>query len=125
MKEAGIVRIWISILWRQNTIAQFIATRPILDLCEKANRRPGARVPRRWWEQTGINWKGSIEREEAAEEAAEPGRRALTDSESKADDATDETVRGTGEEASLGASGSSGAEWSRVEQSGAGRGLTL
>ena len=75
MKEAGIVRIWTSILRRQNTVAQFIATRPILDLCEKANRRPGAQVPRRWWEQTGINWKGSIEREEAAAVVADPRKR--------------------------------------------------
>ena len=43
-----------------------------------------------------------------------------TDSESEADaDTTDRTVRGTGEEASLGAIGSSGAEWSGVERSGA------
>ena len=49
MKEAGIMRIRTSILRRQNTVAQFIATRPILGLCEGAVRRPGARVPRRWW----------------------------------------------------------------------------
>ena len=49
MKEAGIVWIWTSILRRQNTVAQFIATRPILDLCKKATRRPGARVARMWW----------------------------------------------------------------------------
>ena len=45
MKEAGIVQIWTSILRRQNTFAQFIATRPILDLCEGAVSRPGERVP--------------------------------------------------------------------------------
>ena len=56
MKETGIVRIWTSILQRQNMVAQFNTTRPILDLCEKAVRRPGAQVPRRWWEQTGIDW---------------------------------------------------------------------
>ena len=44
MKEAGIVRIGTSILRRQNAVAQFIATRKILDLCEKVKRRPGARV---------------------------------------------------------------------------------
>ena len=38
-------------------------------VCEKANRRPGARVARRWWEQTGIDWKGAQERAEAAEAA--------------------------------------------------------
>ena len=39
-----------------------------------------------------------------------------TDSEADANaDAMDRTARGTGEEASLGASGSSGAEWSGAE----------
>ena len=47
MKEAGIVRIRTSILRRQNTVAQFIVTRPLLDLCEGAVRRLGARFPRR------------------------------------------------------------------------------
>ena len=119
MKEAGIVRIRASILRRQNTVAQFIATRPILDLYEKAIRRPGAWVPRRWWEQTGIDWKGAREKAKAAAEAVEPGEKALTDSESEADAyTTDRTVRGTGKEASLGASGSSGAEWIGVERGG-------
>ena len=90
-------------------VAQFIAMRPILDLCEKAVRRPGARVPRWWWEQTGIDWKGAREKAEAAEEAVEPALKD-TESESEADaHTTDGTARGTGEEASLGASGSSGA----------------
>ena len=86
-----------------------------MDLCEKAGRRPGTRAPRQWWEQTGIDWKGDREKEEVAEEATEP---ALMDtgSESEADtDTTDGSARGTGEEASLGASGSSGAEWSGAE----------
>ena len=110
MKEAGIVRIRTSILRRQNTVAQFIATRPILDLCKKAKIRPGERVPRRWWEQTGINCKGSREREEASAEAADPGMKALTDSESEADeDTTYRTVRGTGEKESLCTSGYIGA----------------
>ena len=77
MKEEGIVRIRTSILWRQNTVAQFIAMRPILGLCEVEVRRPGARVPRIWWEQTGIDWKATREtavakEEDKAAEAAEP-----------------------------------------------------
>ena len=36
MKEAGVVRIRTSILRRQNTVAKFIAKRPILSLCEVA-----------------------------------------------------------------------------------------
>ena len=47
--------------------------------------------------------------------AAEPGIKAFTDSELEADDAMYGTVGGTGEEASLGASGSSGVEWSGAE----------
>ena len=108
MKEGGIVCILTSILRRQNTVAQFIVSRPIHDLCEKSNQRPGAQVARRWWEQTGIDWKKARERVEAAE-AAELGTKALMDSESEADNTTDGTARGTGEEESLGASGSSGA----------------
>ena len=123
MKEAGIVRIRTSILRRQNTVAQFIATQPILDLCEKAIIRPGSRVPRRWWEHTGIEWKGAREKAEASAEAADPGAKALTDLESKADiDTTDGTVRCTGEEASLGASGSSGAGRRTKSSNSIGRG---
>ena len=46
MKEAGIVRIRTSILRRQNKVMQFIATRPILGLCEVAVRRPGGTGPK-------------------------------------------------------------------------------
>ena len=111
MKEAGIVRIWTSILWRQNTVAQFIATRPILDLCEGAVRRPGARVPRRWQEQTGIDWQGSKEKAAAKEdEAAEAAEPKLTGSDSEPEaDTPGGSPCGTRKEASLGASGSSGA----------------
>ena len=56
-KEAGIVRAKTSVLRRQNTVAQFVATRPILVLCEGTERRGGAWVPQRWWEQPGIDWR--------------------------------------------------------------------
>ena len=55
MKEAGLTDIRTSILRRQNTVAQYIATRPLLDLCEGARAREGAKVPLRWWEQAGID----------------------------------------------------------------------
>ena len=32
----------------QNTVAQFIATRPIMDLCLAAERRSGSRVSKQW-----------------------------------------------------------------------------
>ena len=69
LKEAGVVRVRTLILRRQNTVAQFIATKPILGLCEVAGRRRGTRVPRRWWEQTGIDWK--LAREKAAAQEVE------------------------------------------------------
>ena len=118
MKEAGIIRIWTSILRRQNTVTQFIATRPILDLCKKANRQPSTWLARWWCEKTGIDWEGAQERVEAAKEA-EPGTKEFMDLESEADNKMDGTVGSTGEEASLGTSWSSGADWSGVEQSGA------
>ena len=49
-------------------VAQYIATRPILYLCERTTQRAGARVFRRWWEQKGINLKTA---KEQAEEALE------------------------------------------------------
>ena len=98
-----------SILRRQNTVTQFIATRPILDLCEQATRRPGAQVSRRLWEQTGIDLKGA--REKAAEAAAE----TETEADSESEDEPDRDAGGRGEEESQGASGSSGAEWSGAE----------
>ena len=69
-KEAGIVRARTSVLRRKNTVAQFIATRPILGLCEVTERRGGTRVPQRWWEQPGIDWKLEREQKERAAEAA-------------------------------------------------------
>ena len=56
-KEAGIVRARTSVLRRQNRVAQFVATRPILGLCEGTERRGGTWVPQRWWEQPGIDWR--------------------------------------------------------------------
>ena len=47
-KEAGIVQARTSVLRRQNTVAQFVATKPILVLCEGTERRGGTWVPQRW-----------------------------------------------------------------------------
>ena len=87
---------------------QYIATRPILDLCERANRRPGARVSRRWRKQSGIDLEGVKKR--AAEAAT------VLESESELELESDSNEDSGGEEESRGASGSSGAEWSRAEE---------
>ena len=38
----------------QNTVAQLIATRPIMDLCLEVERRPESRVYKQWWDQEGL-----------------------------------------------------------------------
>ena len=42
----------------QNTVAHFIANRTIVDMCLAAERRPGSRVAKRWWEQDGLDLEG-------------------------------------------------------------------
>ena len=54
---------------RQKTVAQFIARRPILDLCERSARRPGAKVSQRWWEQYGLDLEGVKKKAAAAAES--------------------------------------------------------
>ena len=76
---AGIEGIQKSITRRQNTVLQYIATRQILDLCERATRRQGARVYRRWWEQAGIDL------ESARTWAAESTTRSKTELEEVSD----------------------------------------
>ena len=79
--EAGFEGIIKSVTKRHNMVAQYIATQPILDLCERATHRPGVRVFRRWWEQAGINLEGG-------KEEGGRGRNVLgvrVDSESNAD----------------------------------------
>ena len=44
------------VLHLYNTIAQYIATRPILEICLAAERRLGVCVNRRWWEQASLNF---------------------------------------------------------------------
>ena len=56
MKEAGFTDVRMSITRSQNMVAQYIATRPLLELCEGAKQQGGARVTMRWWDQKGINW---------------------------------------------------------------------
>ena len=72
----------------------------------------GTRVPQQWWEQPGIDWKMAREQKERSTEAA-----GHTDATSGKKTTTEAPGSGkvTGEEASLGASGSSGDEWSGAE----------
>ena len=79
MREAGLTDIGKSTANRQNTVAQYIATRPLLDLCKEDRAREGTRVPLRWWNQTGIDWEAAKAR----------GRGAETDSTNSSGSSTD------------------------------------
>ena len=97
MGKSGFYGISKSVTRRQNTVMQYIVTRPIMDLCERSTWRTGIRVYWRWWEQTGIDLERKKKR------AAE----ATTESESESD---------SGGEESSGESGPCGAEWSGEEE---------
>ena len=49
MKEAGLTDVRTEIHRSQNTVAQYIAAGPLLDLCKEARQREGARDTLRWW----------------------------------------------------------------------------
>ena len=54
-------------IWqRKNTVAHYIATRSLLELCEATERKYGAHVGIRWWEQGGIDLAGTREAEATA-----------------------------------------------------------
>ena len=113
-KEAGIVRVRTSVLRIQNTVAQFVAIRPILGLCEGTERWGGTWVPQRWWEQPGIDWRLAREQQERAGAAGDTHTDATAGTTTTKTE-TPGSGKGTGEEASLGASGSSGEEWNGAE----------
>ena len=88
-----------SIANRQNTVAQYIATRPLLDLCKSAREREGVKVPQSWWEQAGIDWEKAKAKGEEMD---------MTDGTETGTDREGEEER----EDESRACGSSGAEWS-------------
>ena len=73
MKEAGLTDVRTSINRRHNTVAHYIAIRPLLELCEGAKQREGARVTMRWWNQTSIDWEKAKARGAETESESELG----------------------------------------------------
>ena len=51
LATVGLNEIGVYIALRQNTIAQYITNRPIMDLCLAEEQKPGMQISRRWWEQ--------------------------------------------------------------------------
>ena len=62
MEESGFKEIGAYVTRRHNRVAQYIVTRPILDLCERSVWRTGLWVSWRWWEQEGLDLEGEKER---------------------------------------------------------------
>ena len=58
MTEEGSEGIGTYVTSMNNTVSQYIATRPILDLCEQFDRRLGAWVSWRWWEHDCLYLEG-------------------------------------------------------------------
>ena len=58
MAEAGLQESETHISHHQNTLAKYIATRPIMSLCLAEKQRPGKMVEMRWWEQEGLDLEG-------------------------------------------------------------------
>ena len=69
-EKAGFVTTEEYIRRHQNTVAQYIATQSLLDLCEGLESAPGAQVGMRWWEQAVLYLAGA---REAAAVAVEGG----------------------------------------------------
>ena len=103
MKEVGLTNVQTSINRRHNTVAQYIATRPLLDLCKKVKQREGARVKMRWWDQMGIDW------EKAKARGTEMESESTSGTDLEGEDARDIEIR---------ASGSRGEEWSECGRMG-------
>ena len=60
--ESDFEEIRVYVTRRHNTVAQYIATRPIMDFCERSVRRPGVWVSWQWWDQEGLVLEGVKER---------------------------------------------------------------
>ena len=66
MAEVGLQDVETYVYHRHNTVAKFIATRPIMELCLVEERRPGPRISKWLWEKEGVDVEGM---QTAAQEA--------------------------------------------------------
>ena len=61
MAEVVFEEIRVYVTRRQNMVAHYIATRPIMDLCERSVLRLCVWVSWRWWYQEGLDIEGTKE----------------------------------------------------------------
>ena len=73
LSMVGLEYIGVYINRHQNAVAQYTATYPIMDLWLAAERNPGMRLSRRWWEQPTLDIMGIRERQVDTEEREETG----------------------------------------------------
>ena len=112
MQEAGLEGIQKAVTRRKNTVTQYIATRPILDLCDQAMQRVGVRVSRRWWDQEEIELKAAKERAtEAIAKASESESELELELKSEAEVEAESEVGGEAISVSSGVSGPSWVDW--------------
>ena len=60
LEEVGLYSIEDYVQKRQNTVANYVATQPIFDLCLEAERQSGSTSSRRWWEQVDRDFNNGI-----------------------------------------------------------------
>ena len=77
MAEAGLQEVETYVYLRQNTVAQYIVTRPIMELCLAGKQKTGPRVKIRWWEQEGLDFEGMRPADQEAD-CTDGGRRRRT-----------------------------------------------
>ena len=83
MTTVGMDDIGVYITRRQNTVAQYIATLPIMDLYLAVDRKTGLCLSRRWWEHTDLDILGIRAWRAAAEGRRRRGRRNRGERESR------------------------------------------
>ena len=61
LEEAGLFRMEVYINRRQNTMVDYVATRPLLDLCMECDRLDGSSRATLWWEQDNVAAKVALD----------------------------------------------------------------
>ena len=96
LEMVGLEEIGAYIARRQNTVAQYILTRPVMDLCLVEEWKTGMRLYMQWWENTTLyilrirarhaeeekmgikrGWKNRRERERDSRGGKDEGRRLI------------------------------------------------
>ena len=79
----GLEEIGVYITCCQNTVAQYIANRPIMDLCLTAERKTVLHLSRQWWEQPTLDILGMRAGQAASEGGGRQGQKNRRERESR------------------------------------------